>query len=140
MTSVPIAPSACSTAVTAARMDSSSLTSRASVLQPAASRSAIDSGRRAVAQTFMPRPASRSAVARPMPVEQPVIRTGPLDMLEASPPRCAGSSAVAHEQRLRAAADPAALVVGDALGQPDPVHARDRVDADPLALGRAQQV
>ena len=33
------------------------------------------SGRRALAYTVMPARARRSAVARPMPVEQPVIRT-----------------------------------------------------------------
>ena len=49
LTSAPTAPSACSTAATAARIESSSVTSRASVRQPAAFRSSIDSGLRAVA-------------------------------------------------------------------------------------------
>src|SRR5204863_8442366 len=71
----PTAPSASSTAATAVRLDSSSVTSRASVLQPRSARSAIDSGRRAVAYTCHPDAARRSAVARPNPEEQPVTKT-----------------------------------------------------------------
>src|SRR3954454_13147724 len=71
----PTAPSGGSTASTAARIVSSPVTSSAIVRQPLASRSAIDSGLRAVAYTVCPPAASRSAVARPIPVEQPVIRT-----------------------------------------------------------------
>jgi hypothetical protein len=60
---------------TAARIEASSQTSSASVLHPRKLRSAIDSTLRALAYTFHPRAASRSAVARPIPVEHPVIRT-----------------------------------------------------------------
>ena len=49
LTSAPTAPCSSSTARTAATIDSSSVTSRASVLQPSASRSSIEDGRRAVA-------------------------------------------------------------------------------------------
>src|SRR5208282_4366927 len=73
--STPTAPSASWTAITAARIEASSHTSSASVLHPREARSAIDSTLRAVAYTFHPRDASRSAVARPIPVEHPVIRT-----------------------------------------------------------------
>lgn len=51
------------------------MTSSASTLQPLASRSAIASMRRADAYTRLPVAAKRSAVERPMPEEQPVIRT-----------------------------------------------------------------
>jgi hypothetical protein len=64
-----------STVCTAARIEASSHTSSASVLHPREARSAIDPALRAVAYTFHPRDASRSAVARPIPVEHPVIRT-----------------------------------------------------------------
>src|SRR5271169_2622301 len=73
--STPTAPSARSTVATAARIEASSQTSSASVLHPRDARSAIDSGLRAVAYTFHPRDARCSAVARPIPVEHPVIRT-----------------------------------------------------------------
>src|SRR5579862_1011926 len=73
--STPTAPSARSTVATAVRIEASSHTSSASVLHPQAARSAIDSSLRAVAYTFHPRAARCSAVARPIPVEHPVIRT-----------------------------------------------------------------
>ena len=73
--STPTAPSAAMTAFTAALIDASSVTSRGSVLQPAASRSLSVSGRRAVAYTVQPSRTSNKAVACPMPDEQPVIRT-----------------------------------------------------------------
>src|SRR5919204_1846192 len=75
LTRMPTAPSAFSTASTADRIDSSSVTSSASVSHPRSPSSAIDSALRAVAYTLQPRAARRSAVARPIPDEQPVIRT-----------------------------------------------------------------
>src|SRR5664279_1713573 len=60
---------------TAAFIDCSSVTSSASVRQPASVSSAIDSGCRALAYTVHPERASASAVARPMPDEQPVMST-----------------------------------------------------------------
>ena len=44
-------------------------------MQPASSSPAIDSSRRAVAYTVQSVRASRTAVARPMPEEQPVMST-----------------------------------------------------------------
>src|SRR5512133_3557927 len=73
--STPTAPSASTTASTAALRDASSTTSSASVLQPSASRAASVSGLRAVAYTDQPALARRDAVAAPMPDEQPVIST-----------------------------------------------------------------
>src|SRR5205807_1314167 len=63
------------TASTTARIESSSVTSRASTVHPFCSSAASVSGRRAVAYTFHPSCARRAAVASPMPDEQPVIRT-----------------------------------------------------------------
>ena len=82
--STPTAPSASVSRVTAALIEASSLTSSASVVAPLSASAAIDSGRRAVAYTVWPSPSSRSAVAYPMPDEQPVIRTGPEAMCAAS--------------------------------------------------------
>src|SRR4051794_39299829 len=56
-------------------MDASSVTSSDAVRQPAASSSASVPASRAVAQVVKPARAKASAVARPMPVEQPVTRT-----------------------------------------------------------------
>src|SRR3712207_9437290 len=56
-------------------MESSSVTSSGSSLHPNASSGAIASTSRAVAYTVQPLRASRSAVAQPMPDEQPVRRT-----------------------------------------------------------------
>src|SRR5436305_1232234 len=64
LTSTPTAPSASSTVWTAADIEFSSVTSRASVRQPAPSRSAIDSGFRAVAYTALPRPGGDDALRR----------------------------------------------------------------------------
>src|SRR4051812_40309895 len=66
-------PSASCTAPTAAVIDDSSVTSSGSGLQPA--RSSTASRLRAVAYTVWPCAARCSAVARPIPVEQPVIST-----------------------------------------------------------------
>jgi hypothetical protein len=75
LTSAPIGPSL-SASSTARSIERSSVTSRAWVLQPFFWRSSIDSGLRAVACTFQPSSARRSAVALPIPVEHPVISTG----------------------------------------------------------------
>src|SRR4051794_29653511 len=53
-------------------MDASSVTSSAAVRHPAASSSVSVDGSRAVAQVVCPARTSASAVARPMPEEQPV--------------------------------------------------------------------
>ncbi len=66
LTSTSTDPTAARTSAT----DRSESTSSSSVL--ATSRSAMDAARRAVATTSRPRAVSSSAVARPMPVEQPV--------------------------------------------------------------------
>src|SRR5918992_930950 len=73
--STPTAPSARSTASTALLIDSSSVTSSGSSLHPHSLSEAIASTSRAVAYTVQPPRAKRSAVAQPMPDEQPVIKT-----------------------------------------------------------------
>src|SRR6478609_10770890 len=59
----------------AGSIDGRSATSSRATEQPAAARCAKASGRRAVATTFQPALAKRSAVASPIPEEEPVIRT-----------------------------------------------------------------
>src|SRR5262245_58923995 len=79
LTSAPTEPCSCSMTPTAARIDASSVTSSASVRQPTRARSVNVSGRRAVAYTVQPAAASRTAVAAPIPDEQPVMSTGPME-------------------------------------------------------------
>ena len=87
--SVPTAPASASTAATASVMEVSSVTSSGSVAIPRAARSASVSARLAVAYTRSPAPCRLAAAARPIPDEQPVMRTGsvsaPATMLQPLP-------------------------------------------------------
>src|SRR4029079_699879 len=74
-TSASMWPCYRSTAATAARIDASLVTSSESRSAPACTSDSSVSGRRAVAYTVQPAAVIRSAIAAPMPEEQPVMRT-----------------------------------------------------------------
>src|SRR5262245_57625222 len=126
LTSPPAAPSAASTSRTAACIDASSVTSSASVLQPFSWRSWIDSGLRAVAYTVQPFSARYSAVARPMPVEHPVIRTA-LAAFASSPAIFPSSRDNPHRSAYAPAAAEAVQIVAGPRSRPRGAVERARV-------------
>jgi len=75
LTRQEMTPSSSRIRLTTRSISSCSVTSSAAVSQPASANGSISSGSRAVAYTVQPSSAKASAVARPIPDEQPVMST-----------------------------------------------------------------
>src|SRR5829696_9059080 len=132
-------PSASPTDRTAADMEDSSVTSSASFLQPLRSRPSSDSSRRAVAYTVCPLLERCSAVARPIPDEQPVMSTVCPALVTAGSVRPRAGVRPSHRRRVGRTARRVAPDPGRGRGshrlEDRPQRARDPAQARPAGAG-----